>query len=149
MFVRPKSLDEVADHQPEYTILHAPRLHAESRLDGTNSETFVVINFGKKIVLVGGSDYSGEITKSMFSIMNYLLPLQGVLPMHCSANVGKDEDCALFFGLSGTGKTSLSANPERKLIGDDEHGWGDDGIFNFEEFREIPQRRGGSEKCRP
>lgn len=132
MFVRPKSPDEVADHQPEYTILHAPRLHAESRLDGTNSETFVVINFGRKIVLVGGSDYGGEIKKSMFSIMNYLLPLQGVFPMHCSANVGKDGDSALFFGLSGTGKTSLSADPERKLIGDDEHGWGDDGVFNFE-----------------
>jgi phosphoenolpyruvate carboxykinase (ATP) len=132
MFVRPATPGEIADHEPEYTILHAPRLHAEPRLDGTNSETFVVINLGRKIVLVGGSDYGGEIKKSMFSIMNYLLPMKKVFPMHCSANVGKDGDTALFFGLSGTGKTSLSADPERMLIGDDEHGWGDDGVFNFE-----------------
>jgi phosphoenolpyruvate carboxykinase (ATP) len=132
MFVRPNTPGDIADHEPEYTILHAPRLHADPRLDGTNSETFVVINLGQKIVLVGGSDYGGEIKKSMFSIMNYLLPIKGVFPMHCSANVGKVGDTALFFGLSGTGKTSLSADPERMLIGDDEHGWGEDGIFNFE-----------------
>ncbi|MCK6622422.1 MAG: phosphoenolpyruvate carboxykinase (ATP) [Calditrichaceae bacterium] len=132
LFVRPQSAEELENHQPEYTILHAPRLLAEPKLDGTNSETFVVLSLGRKIVLIGGSEYGGEIKKSMFSIMNYLLPLQGVFPMHCSANVGEAGDTALFFGLSGTGKTSLSADPERKLIGDDEHGWGDDGIFNFE-----------------
>ncbi|RMF60144.1 MAG: phosphoenolpyruvate carboxykinase (ATP) [Calditrichaeota bacterium] len=132
LFVRPSNLEEVANHQPDFTILHAPMLHADPALDGTNSEVFVVIHLGRKLVLIGGTQYGGEIKKSIFSIMNYLLPLQGVFPMHCSANVGKDGDTALFFGLSGTGKTSLSADPERRLIGDDEHGWGDDGIFNFE-----------------
>ena len=132
LFVRPDSEAEVANHRPEFTVLHAPMLLADPATDGTNSEVFVVVNLAKKLVIIGGTQYGGEIKKSLFSIMNYLLPLRGVFPMHCSANVGKDGDCALFFGLSGTGKTSLSADPERRLIGDDEHGWGDDGIFNFE-----------------
>jgi len=132
LFVRPQNADEVANHQPEYTILHAPLLLADPKIDGTNSEVFVIINLAKKLVIIGGTQYGGEIKKSIFSIMNFLLPLKGVFPMHCSANVGKEGDAALFFGLSGTGKTSLSADPERRLIGDDEHGWGDDGVFNFE-----------------
>lgn len=132
LFVRPPTDYDLENHQPEFTILHAPLLNANPQLDGTNSEVFVVIHLAKKLVLIGGTQYGGEIKKSIFSIMNYLLPLQGVFPMHCSANVGNDNDAALFFGLSGTGKTSLSADPERRLIGDDEHGWGDDGVFNFE-----------------
>ncbi len=132
LFVRPQSDDEIENHQPEFTILHAPNLRAFPPLDQTRSEVFVVIHFGKKIILVGGTRYGGEIKKSIFSVMNYLLPFKGVFPMHCSANVGEKGDVALFFGLSGTGKTSLSADPERKLIGDDEHGWSDDGVFNFE-----------------
>ncbi|MFQ5584128.1 MAG: phosphoenolpyruvate carboxykinase (ATP), partial [Calditrichia bacterium] len=132
MFIAPESEDDVVDHKPEYTVLHAPFLQAKPEIDGTRSEVFVVINLAKKLVLVAGTRYGGEIKKSIFSIMNYRLPLMGVFPMHCSANIGADDDVALFFGLSGTGKTSLSADPERKLIGDDEHGWGDDGVFNFE-----------------
>ncbi|MFQ5604732.1 MAG: phosphoenolpyruvate carboxykinase (ATP) [bacterium] len=132
LFVRPQSDEELASHQPEFTVLHAPLLTANPELDNTNSEVFVVIHLAKKLVLVGGTHYGGEIKKSIFSVMNYRLPGKGVFPMHCSANVGSDQDCALFFGLSGTGKTSLSADPDRKLIGDDEHGWGDDGVFNFE-----------------
>ncbi|NOX37824.1 MAG: phosphoenolpyruvate carboxykinase (ATP) [Calditrichaeota bacterium] len=132
MFVRPRSVDEVANHQPEFTVLHAPRLHAVPEVDGTRSHVFVVIHFARKLILIGGTMYGGEIKKSIFSVMNFLLPFKNVFPMHCSANVGADGDVALFFGLSGTGKTSLSADPERKLIGDDEHGWSDRGIFNFE-----------------
>ena len=132
LFVRPENDAEVANHVPDFTVLHAPFMQADPRLDGTNSEVFVVLNLKKKLVIIGGTQYGGEIKKSIFSIMNYLLPLQGVFPMHCAANVGPDGDTALFFGLSGTGKTSLSADPDRRLIGDDEHGWGDDGIFNFE-----------------
>ncbi len=132
LFVRPSSDFEVANHIPDFTILHAPHVLAEPRLDGTNSEVFVVIHIARKLVLIGGTQYGGEIKKSIFSLMNFLLPMKGVFPMHCAANVGKSGDTALFFGLSGTGKTSLSADPERRLIGDDEHGWGDDGVFNFE-----------------
>ncbi|GGE53003.1 phosphoenolpyruvate carboxykinase (ATP) [Pullulanibacillus camelliae] len=131
LFIR--QTPEPFDHeQSDFTIISLPGLKADPRYDGTNSETFIVISFEKKIVLIGGTEYAGEIKKSVFTILNYLLPFEGVLPMHCSANVGDKGDVALFFGLSGTGKTTLSATSERKLIGDDEHGWSDAGVFNFE-----------------
>ncbi|HVE93115.1 MAG TPA: phosphoenolpyruvate carboxykinase (ATP), partial [Actinomycetota bacterium] len=119
-------------HSPEFTVLHAPGASADPASDGTNSEVFVVIHFGRGEVIIGGTSYAGEIKKSMFTVMNYLLPLRDVFPMHCSANAGMDGSAAVFFGLSGTGKTTLSSDPTRKLIGDDEHGWSDHGIFNFE-----------------
>lgn len=132
MFLRAR-VEDLPNHRPEFTVLHAPGFHAIPEEDGTRSETFIILNLDKKIILIGGTAYAGEIKKSIFSALNYLLPLQGVLSMHCSANVGKERgDTALFFGLSGTGKTTLSSDPDRPLIGDDEHGWGDDGIFNFE-----------------
>lgn len=118
--------------EPGFTVLCAPGSLADPAVDGTNSEAFVIIHFDRKIVLIGGSQYAGEMKKSIFSVMNYLLPKQGILSMHCSANQGSNNEVALFFGLSGTGKTSLSADPDRLLIGDDEHGWADHGIFNFE-----------------
>jgi phosphoenolpyruvate carboxykinase (ATP) len=132
MFIRINDKNELANFKPEFTLLHAPHFHAVPELDGTNSEAFVIINFEKKMVLIGGSNYAGEMKKSIFTIMNYLLPQKEVLSMHCSANTGKNGDTAIFFGLSGTGKTTLSTDPDRKLIGDDEHGWSEDGIFNFE-----------------
>jgi phosphoenolpyruvate carboxykinase (ATP) len=131
MFIRPDQ-DELPDMVPEFTVLQAPSFSADPVVDGTGSPTFILVNLEKKLILVGDTEYAGEIKKSIFSIMNYLLPLKGVMSMHCSANAGDDGDVALFFGLSGTGKTTLSADASRTLIGDDEHGWTDNGIFNFE-----------------
>jgi len=131
MFARSTSKD-LENFQPDFTVLHVPNFHAYPEVDGTNSETFIILNLSKKLVIIGGTSYGGEIKKSIFTVLNYLLPLEKVLSMHCSANVGPDGDVALFFGLSGTGKTTLSADPTRQLIGDDEHGWSDRGIFNFE-----------------
>ncbi|MET0068301.1 MAG: phosphoenolpyruvate carboxykinase [Candidatus Thiodiazotropha sp.] len=124
--------EELGDHVPGFTVIDAPRFHAIPEVDGTRSETFIVVNFSKRLVLIGGTSYAGEIKKSIFSVMNYLMPERNVMPMHCSANIGPDGKSALFFGLSGTGKTTLSADANRTLIGDDEHGWSSDGIFNFE-----------------
>jgi phosphoenolpyruvate carboxykinase (ATP) len=133
MFIREHDPDKLKNHVPQFTVIDAPNFHAIPEEDGTRSEVFIVLNFDRREVIIGGTDYAGEIKKSIFSVMTYLLPPRGVLPMHCSANYGTDEhDLAIFFGLSGTGKTTLSADPERILIGDDEHGWGDKGVFNFE-----------------
>jgi phosphoenolpyruvate carboxykinase (ATP) len=131
LFVRPNE-DATGSHIPEYTLIYVPGMQADPATDGTRSEAFVVLNFTSKVVIIGGTRYAGELKKSVFSLMNFLLPARKVLPMHCSANVGAGGDVALFFGLSGTGKTTLSADPERRLIGDDEHGWSDSGVFNFE-----------------
>lgn len=120
------------DFKEDFTLIAAPGFKAKGAEDGVNSEAFIIINFDKKIILIGGTQYAGEIKKSVFSVMNFILPTKGILPMHCSANTGSDGNTAIFFGLSGTGKTTLSADPERKLIGDDEHGWCESGIFNFE-----------------
>jgi len=131
MFIKPKE-GERQNFKPEFTVVALPDLKAVPEIDGTNSEVFIIINFEQKVVLIGGTKYSGEIKKSIFTVMNYLLPFKNVLPMHCSANIGEDGNVALFFGLSGTGKTTLSADKDRKLIGDDEHGWTETGVFNFE-----------------
>jgi len=131
LFIRPDAT-ESADREPRFTILFAPEFQANPAEDGTNSETCIVLNFKKRVVLICGTSYAGEMKKSAFTILNYLLPGRGVFPMHCSANLGDAGDVALFFGLSGTGKTTLSADPRRRLIGDDEHGWSDNGVFNFE-----------------
>ncbi len=131
MFIRPDP-QKTEDHVPEFTVFFLPGFHADPAEDGTNSETAIVIDFKKKVVLIAGTSYAGEVKKSVFTVLNYLLPERGVLPMHCSANMGADGSVALFFGLSGTGKTTLSADPSRRLIGDDEHGWSENGVFNFE-----------------
>ena len=131
LFIRP-SAAELESHEPEFTVMCINDFEAIPEIDGTTSNAFIFINLSKKLVLIGATSYAGEIKKAIFSVMNFILPSKGVFPMHCSANVGKDGDTVLFFGLSGTGKTSLSADPERMLIGDDEHGWSDKGIFNFE-----------------
>ncbi|MDQ3804380.1 MAG: phosphoenolpyruvate carboxykinase [Acidobacteriota bacterium] len=119
-------------HTPEFTVVNFPSFKADPDRDGTRSQTFILVDFSQRLVLIGGTSYAGETKKSVFSVLNYLLPQRGVMSMHCSANVGESGDVAVFFGLSGTGKTTLSADPERRLVGDDEHGWSDDGIFNFE-----------------
>jgi phosphoenolpyruvate carboxykinase (ATP) len=134
MFLVPQSLEEYKRFVPEFTIVVMPEFKGTPTIDNTNDETFIVLSFEKKLAIIGNTAYAGEIKKSVFTILNYLLPLEGVLSMHCSANVNPKnaDDVALFFGLSGTGKTTLSADPTRRLIGDDEHGWSDDGVFNFE-----------------
>ncbi len=131
MFIQAKP-EELEAHVPDFTVLQVPHFHAIPEIDGTRSEAFILVNLRRKLVLIGGTSYGGEIKKSIFTIMNYLLPQENVMSMHCSANIGEKGDVALFFGLSGTGKTTLSADPKRKLIGDDEHGWSGDGVFNFE-----------------
>jgi phosphoenolpyruvate carboxykinase (ATP) len=131
MFIRPP-VDELAGFEPSFTILHAPFFRAIPEQDGIRSTTFVFVNFTERLVLIGGTEYAGEIKKSVFGYLNFMLPMQDVLPMHCSANVGPAGDSAIFFGLSGTGKTTLSAENSRTLIGDDEHGWSRNGLFNFE-----------------
>ena len=132
MLIPAQTNDELRKFIPEFTIIAVPSFKALPQVDGTLSPTFILLNFAQKLCIIGNSGYGGEIKKSVFTVLNFLLPLQGVLSMHCSANVGKDGDSALFFGLSGTGKTTLSADPGRGLIGDDEHGWSDEGVFNFE-----------------
>lgn len=133
MFIRPKSLDEVADFAPDFTIINACKVeNPRWKEHGLNSEVFVAFNIEDRVAVIGGTWYGGEMKKGIFSMMNFWLPLNGIMPMHCSANTGPDGDTALFFGLSGTGKTTLSADPKRGLIGDDEHGWDESGIFNFE-----------------
>jgi phosphoenolpyruvate carboxykinase (ATP) len=131
MFIRPEITD-LPTFDPNFTVLHTPEFQADPAKHGTRTGTFIVLNIAERTILIGGTRYAGELKKSMFTVMNYLLPKQDVLSMHCSANIGAAGDTALFFGLSGTGKTTLSADPERALIGDDEHGWSGDGVFNFE-----------------
>ncbi|WP_047983642.1 phosphoenolpyruvate carboxykinase (ATP) [Ornithinibacillus californiensis] len=131
LFIRPTE-EQYASHDPSFTVISAPTFKADPSVDGTNSEAFILVSFKHKVILIGGTEYAGEIKKSIFSIMNFLLPEQNILSMHCSANVGNEGDVALFFGLSGTGKTTLSADPYRKLIGDDEHAWSSSGVFNIE-----------------
>jgi phosphoenolpyruvate carboxykinase (ATP) len=131
MFLRP-SAGELDGFTADFTVLHAPEFHADPARHGTRTGTFIVLNFAERTVLIGGTRYAGEMKKSIFTALNYVYPLRGILPMHCSANVGREGDVAIFFGLSGTGKTTLSADPTRGLIGDDEHGWSEHGVFNFE-----------------
>jgi len=133
MFIQITETTKLESHDPGFTVIHVPGFKAIPAIDGTNSEVFVIVDYGKQLVLIGGTSYAGEIKKSIFSVLNYILPHKDkVLSMHCSANIGKKGDSAVFFGLSGTGKTTLSADKNRILVGDDEHGWSDDGVFNFE-----------------
>ncbi len=132
MFIQAETNDELRKFIPDFTVLALPEFKAAEEIDATNSPTFIMLNFDQRLCIIGNSGYGGEIKKAIFTVLNYLLPLEGTMTMHCSANVGDDGDSALFFGLSGTGKTTLSADPSRKLVGDDEHGWSDEGIFNFE-----------------
>ncbi|MGK6319777.1 phosphoenolpyruvate carboxykinase [Sphingomonas sp. DT-204] len=131
MLVRPEA-KELAGFEPEYTIIDLPSFHADPKRHGCRSETVIAVSFTEKLILIGGTAYAGEMKKSVFGLLNYLLPAAGIMPMHCSANIGPDGDTAVFFGLSGTGKTTLSADASRTLIGDDEHGWSDEAVFNFE-----------------
>jgi phosphoenolpyruvate carboxykinase (ATP) len=132
MFLLPETNEDYRRHVPDFTVIAVPSFKGIPQIDGTASETFIVLNFARRVCIIGNTAYAGEIKKSVFTIMNYLMPLQGVMSMHSSANIGKDTKSAVFFGLSGTGKTTLSADPKRRLIGDDEHGWSDSGVFNFE-----------------
>jgi phosphoenolpyruvate carboxykinase (ATP) len=132
MFIPENDAAKQSAHEPQFTVIDIPSFKADPAIDGTLSETFIILSFDKKMVLVGGTEYAGEMKKSIFTVMNYLLPLKDTMPMHCSANIGEAGDAALFFGLSGTGKTTLSSDPHRGLIGDDEHGWSSHGVFNFE-----------------
>jgi phosphoenolpyruvate carboxykinase (ATP) len=132
MFIRPQNREEYRQHVPDFTVISVPSFKAFGPIDDTRSSTFIILNFEQRLAIIGDTAYGGEIKKSIFTVLNYLLPLDGVLSMHCSANQGANGDVALFFGLSGTGKTTLSADPRRGLIGDDEHGWSDRGVFNFE-----------------
>ena len=132
MFIPLAGTDEYRRHVPDFTIVSVPSFKAVPELDGTRSDTFILLSFDHRLAIIGGTGYGGEIKKSVFTVLNYLLPRLGVMTMHCSANVGQGGDTAIFFGLSGTGKTTLSADPRRRLIGDDEHGWSDEGVFNFE-----------------
>jgi phosphoenolpyruvate carboxykinase (ATP) len=131
LFIRPDPL-KTDEHVPEFTVFFAPTFYTSPERDGTRSKTCIAINFRKKAIIIAGTEYAGEVKKSIFTVLNYLLPARRVFPMHCSANVGADGHVALFFGLSGTGKTTLSADPQRRLVGDDEHGWSSRGVFNFE-----------------
>jgi phosphoenolpyruvate carboxykinase (ATP) len=133
MFLKIRNQDALKKHIPEFTVIAVPGFLASPLIDGTRTETFIVLNFRERLAVIGGTSYAGEIKKTIFTVLNFLLPLEGVLSMHCSANVGPEGDVAIFFGLSGTGKTTLSADPKRHLIGDDEHGWSDNGVFNFED----------------
>ena len=133
MFIRPDDLNrQLAVDEPKFTVIHVPDMQADPQAHGTYSGAFVLLNLSRGLILIGGTHYAGEIKKSIFSVLNYLLPQRGIMSMHASANVGTDGDVAILFGLSGTGKTTLSADPNRALIGDDEHGWSDDGVFNLE-----------------
>ena len=131
IFIRPTT-EDLNNHKPEFTLFFVNDFASLPEIDGTKNGTFIILNFSKRMVLIGYTSYAGEIKKAMFSVMNFLLPQRGIFPMHCSANMATNGETALFFGLSGTGKTTLSADPDRHLIGDDEHGWSDKGIFNFE-----------------
>jgi len=133
MFILPRTREEYRRLVPDFTVICVPSFQGLPQIDGTTTKTFIILNFAQRLAIIGNTAYAGEIKKTVFTVLNYLLPLEGVMPMHCSANIGKNGNSALFFGLSGTGKTSLSADPKRRLIGDDEHGWNDNGVFNFED----------------